>query len=116
MNKSLKILINETQYKHLLRETNLEKSKLFFRRNYDSLIVHLWDIIVEGFYNFDICDYKEFKEYYDFIIESSVETFIYSYNELGGYNDLSSKEFLEKLTKDRYGKYIKKWWRERECE
>jgi len=112
----MKILITEIQYNRLLNEINLEKAKLFFRRNYDDLVSHLFDIIWEGIWHSNMCDYKDFKVFYDMLVEGSVDTFIYSYDELGGYNDSSMREFLMKFTKEKFGNYIKEQWREKECE
>ena len=107
----MKIVITESQF------TKLSNEKLiFFRRRYDDMIDHLKEIIYEGLWHYDVCDYKDFKEFYDMIVESSVETFIYSYEQLGGYEDNSMQEFLEKFVRDKFGNYIKNKWRERECE
>jgi len=107
----MKIVITESQF------TKLSNEKLiFFRRRYDDMIDHLKEIIYEGLWHYDGCDYKDFKEFYDMIVESSVETFIYSYEQLGGYEDNSMQEFLEKFVRDKFGNYIKNKWRERECE
>lgn len=112
----MKLIISNKQHQFLIEESAKDSRILFFRRHYDELMKHLWDIIAEGFYHYDVCDYKEFKEYYDFIIINSVETFIYSYDELGGYNDDSMKEFLIQFTRNKYGNSVKQHWRERECE
>lgn len=106
----MKVIITESQYESLSND-----KKMFFRRRYNDLIDHLKEIIFEGLWHYDVCDYKNFKEFYDMIVVSSVETFIYSYDELGGYSDNSMQEFLEKFTRDKFGNYIRRKWNEREC-
>lgn len=107
----MNFIITESQFNDLSNE-----KVMFFRRHYDELLDHLKEIIYEGLWHYDVCDYKDFKEFYDMIVVSSVETFIYSYEQLGGYDDDSMKEFLEKFVRNKFGNYIGNKWIERECE
>lgn len=107
----MEFTITETQYKNLSDE-----KFMFFRRRYDDMVDHLKEIIFEGIWHYDVCNYKHFKEFYDMIVKSSVETFIYSYDELGGYNDNSMQEFLEKFVSNKFGNYIRNKWKEKECD
>lgn len=106
----MKVIITESQFEYLS-----DDKKMFFRRRYNDLIDHLKEIIYEGLWHYDVCDYKDLKVFYNMIVESSVETFIYSYDELGGYEDNSMRDFLEKFVRDKFGKYIRNKWIERDC-
>lgn len=112
------IIVSEKQYKSLLKEEfdNNKDKIIFFKRRIQDFKEHIHEIIEEGLWHFNACDYKNLESFIREMSENSALTFIYSYDEL----DQPRSEEFEKIITDyiynRYKKYLTKEWDEKECD
>jgi len=81
---------------------------LLRRLNEPSMIEHMSEIVYEGTWHINGCDYSSFEEYMNLVLDGSVETFINSYEDHfeGKQGIVDLENYLYDLFKKRYRKYL----------
>ena len=106
----MRIIITESQSKILWLR----------RRLYDrELMDHLKDIVIEGFDYTDPCNYGDYDSYRINLVNDSAITFINSYNDLSGEEQLFSDElvaFVGKVIVSKHRSRIEQEYRDRDCD
>jgi hypothetical protein len=93
----MRIIITESQSKILWLR----------RRLYDrELMDHLKDIVIEGFDYTDPCNYGDYDSYEINLVNDSAVTFINSYTELSGEEQLFSDELVAFVSDVIVSKYL----------
>jgi len=106
----MQIIITENQNKILWLRRRL---------NDRELMDHLKDIVIEGFDYTDPCNYGTYDSYRINIVNDSAITFINSYTELSGEEQLFSDElvaFVVKVIVSKYWSRIEREYRDRDCD
>jgi len=106
----MRIIITESQSKILWLRRRL---------NDRELMDHLKDIVIEGFDYTDPCNYGTYDSYRINIVNDSAITFINSYTELSGEEQLFSDElvaFVVKVIVSKYWSRIEREYRDRDCD
>jgi len=109
-------MIRDTIRKILKEELSLNEKFMFFRRNIVELEKHLSDIVNEGFYYFNPCDYESKEKYIKDMVFNNAITLINSYKELyeGGTDDI--EEHVKKFVYNEYKVIFNHEWDERACD
>ena len=106
----MRIIITESQSKILWLRRRL---------NDRELMDHLKDIVIEGFDYTDPCNYGDYDSYEINLVNDSAITFINSYNELVGDEQLFSDElvaFVSDVIVSKYRSLIEREYRDRYCD
>jgi len=106
----MRIIITESQSKILWLRRRL---------NDRELMDHLKDIVIEGFDYTDPCNYGDYDSYEINIVNDSAVTFINSYTELSGEEQLFSDElvaFVSDVIVSKYRSRIEQEYRDCECD
>ena len=106
----MRIIITESQSKILWLRRRL---------NDRELMDHLKDIVIEGFDYTDPCNYETYNSFETNIVNESAITFINSYNDLSGEEQLFSDElvaFVGKVIVSKHRSRIEQEWRDRDCD
>jgi len=106
----MRIIITESQSKILWLRRRL---------NDRELMDHLKDIVIEGFDYTDPCNYGTYDSYRINIVNDSAITFINSYTELSGEEQLFSDElvaFVVKVIVSKHRSRIEREYRDRDCD
>lgn len=103
--------------KFIIKESQQNFIWLLRRLNEEDIKEHLREIIVEGFDYYKPCDYtydNGFNDWVTSIIEGSVDTFIYSYDDKFKSNEgiESLRGFLMDYVRKGYGRSLKKYYTE----
>lgn len=106
----MRIIITESQSKILWLRRRL---------NDRELMDHLKDIVIEGFDYTDPCNYGDYDSYEINLVNDSAVTFINSYTELSGEEQLFSDElvaFVSDVIVSKYRSRIEREYRDRDCD
>lgn len=106
----MRIIITESQSKILWLRRRL---------NDRELMDHLKDIVIEGFDYTDPCNYETYNSFETNIVNESAITFINSYDDLVGEEQLFSDElvaFVVKVIVSKHRSLIEREYRDRYCD
>ena len=106
----MRIIITEYQSKILW---------LLRRLNDRELMDNLKDIVIEGFDYTNPCNYETYSSYETNLVNESAITFINSYNDLSGEEQIFSDElesFVAKVIVSKHRKLIEREYRDRYCD
>jgi len=96
--------------------SSMKDNILFFKRHIYELNKHIHEIINEWYFHYDICRFETYQEYQKDVVFSSAITLINSYEELYSHYNQEFENMLEDYILNRYKKFIKQEWDEKECD
>jgi len=96
--------------------SSMKDNILFFKRHIYELNKHIHEIINEWYFHYDMCRFETYQEYQKDVVFSSAITLINSYDELYSHYNQEFENMLEDYILNRYKKFIKQEWDEKECD
>jgi len=96
--------------------SSMKDNILFFKRHIYELNKHIHEIINEWYFHYDMCRFETYQEYQKDVVFSSAITLINSYEELYSHYNQEFENMLEDYILNRYKKFIKQEWDEKECD
>ena len=103
----------------IITESQSKIQWLLRRLHYPEINDQLKDIVIEGFDYTNACEYNTYSSYETNVVNGSIPTFINSYTELSGEEQLFSDElvaFVVKVIVSKYWSRIEREYRDRDCD